>query len=571
MSLRCICAIVVLASSILPAAFARKLPSSYSLANHGYMIPIKNQGALGTCWSFSSTTVFETSLVREGLLSVDQASNITSDWDMAVHAGEKVSFTPPYKNWGAFPQNAIGYLTRGFGRWKLADFKNPVGGGPVLTTNSPQNAFPLAAGNNGLDLAPYAPPANQQLLPFRLVQVLEFVDTVDGNGKPPSAGFRDRLKEAILEHGALDTNMNANNLTGATNTMNTKYDTYAYTGNSLGTDHDVTVIGWNDDVPVLDNTGRFLGKGAWLIQNSWGTDEFKAKDAVPKPRGCFWLGYCDTAALKYCCAYVTERRGGVSDTVLQNQIFNYGGANTTSAGSAPGKPTYAAEKLVAQTDTKLLAIGLWTAADDSAFDIDIYSAWGAGGPAGKRLARMHDVVAPNRGYVETPLPDSIFLAAGQPVYVVVNFGSHVGKPIALDTRALKIDGADFHNITWTSSDGVHWQDLVGNGKADGVFIMKGIQGGKRVPRNGATLSVTSLSRPLVTAGTSATLRGVASSNTARVLWRLGSGPMRRAAGSIATWKIIVHGLKAGRNVVSIWPATSTGVATKPVKVTITRS
>jgi hypothetical protein len=554
---------------------ARPLPSSYSLADAGFMIPIKDQGVLGTCWTFSSSTVFETSLVRQGLLPVSAASNLTSEWDMAIHDGAFTDLVAPYNGWGGFPYEAIGYYTRGFGRWKLQGRNFLVGGGPVLRTGDPLNAYPLAAANNGLDLSPYVPPANQPLLSgYRLTQALEFVETDSGaaRGKAPTRAFRDIVKHAILRYGALDTNMNAAFIYGPPfNTFNFKSDTYAYTGNSLAPDHDVTIIGWNDDVPVYDASGQLLGTGAWLIQNSWGKSFANSKKAVPKPDGCFWLGYCDTVATKYCCAMVPERRRGLSNVVLQNQFFFY--ANGLSGGFPAGTPTLAATKLVPQTDTKLLRVGLWTVADRCAVDIRIYGGWGTRGPVGAPLTELRDILIPTRGYSEVPLLAPLWLTTGRPIYVVVDFGANLDYPAALDNKSLAVkDILNFDNLSWVSKDGRHWEDLFADAgqKEKGIWILKGILGRDRARPTSATLSVTSVRAPLVTSDSSLKLRGVNSYNTERVLWRLGKGRVRAAKGGTLAWQITVRGLKPGKNVVSIWPTTATGVATSPVKVTIVR-
>lgn len=571
MNFRCLSVAAILLST---ASFAvsRPLPASYSLADAGYMIPIKDQGYLGTCWAFSSSTVFETSLVRQGLLPVDGASNLTSEWDMAIHDGAFADLAPPYNGWGGSPFNAIGYFTRGFGRWKLQGRNFLVGGGPIARAGDPLNAYPLAASNNNLDLAPYVPPANQPLLPYRLAQALEFVETDGGAapGKAPTRAFRDIIKHAILRYGALDTNMNATYINGPPfNTFNFHYDTYAYTGNSLATDHDVTIIGWNDDVPVYDSKDRLLGVGAWLIQNSWGKSWASSKNAVSKPDGCFWLGYCDTATVKYSCAMVPEHRRGISGTVLQNQFFYYTGNLT--AGFSAGTRTLAATKLVPQTDTNVLRIGLWTVEDRCAVDIRIYGGWGENGPVGAPLAIVRDVLLPTRGYSEIPLSAPLELVTGKAIYVVVDFGSANDFPVALDNKSLAVkDILNFDNLSWISKDGRTWRDLVGDSTEKGIFILKGIQGRERYKKNGAFLSVTSVRAPLVTHGSSINLRGVNSNNTDRVLWRLGGGRVHRAKGGEIAWRITVNGLKPGRNVVSIWPTTAVGVSTAPVKVTILR-
>jgi hypothetical protein len=556
----------VLLAAALSTARA-EIPSSYSLADANLLTPVKNQSVLGTCWAFSSTTVFESTLVRAGRLTPEVAGNYLSEWDLATHNGIVLSLNSPYGGWGAGPEPAIAYFTRGFGLWKVKRISEAAGGGPVLTANDPLNVYPLAAQNQGINLRPFLPPAGQPLAPFRLTQAIEFVDTEDGPGKRPSAAFLQTIKQAILTYGALVTNMEWDD-----RSYNSHYDTFAYTGGSLNTDHDVTIAGWNDAVPVYDKDGRQIGTGAWLIQNSWGTDWGKSKLAGTKPDGYFWLGYADTAAIKYSCAFVTAPRGTVSSVVLQNQLFYNQSQNNRDeqAGFKVGTKSIAASKLTAQSQTKLLALGVWTLNDRTPLDVSIYGGWGAQGPVGAPLAVRRNVLVPLRGYNEIPLGRPLDLATGQTIYVVVDFGARFHQPIAIDKQTLALrDEPTFSGLSWMSPDGVNWIDLATNGDNRGIFFLKGVLGREKYRADGAVLAVKH-SPDTVSANGTASVRGIASSNTRAVFWRLGKdGKVRRATGRTA-WKIAVNGLQPGRNVLLIWPTSATGVATTPTRVVITQ-
>ncbi len=544
-------------------------PASYSLAQHNLVTPVKNQGQLGTCWAFSSTTVFESSLVRQKFLSPEAAGNFLSEWDLATHHGVNLSLTYPYNNWGGEPQYAIAYFTRGFGAWNIENVTAPAGGGPVRMINTPLNAYPLKEAAKKKDLTPYLTPGKQPLAPYRLVQAIEFVDPDNRAGHPIGPKFRRKIKQAILRYGALVTNMNANLLTGSGQTINPIYDTYAYTGDSLTTDHDVTIVGWNDAVPVYDKDGTLLGTGAWLIQNSWGTKFANSSQAVSKPAGYFWLGYCDTAAVKYCAAFVAAQRNNVSDTVLQNQIFYW----SAQAGAPKSSPTWAATRLVAPMQTKLAAIGLWTLGERCTVDLRIYQDGGPKGPAGSLLSVMKDVLLPERGYAEIPLSATLPLQTGEPLYIVVKFHAGIDRPVGVDTRSLLRAGLkNASHLSWVSLDGRHWSDLAGkNEKHPGIFFLKGILGNARDARTGSAVAqVTRVRQPLRTKKSFHILRGIASFNTTEVFYRLGSnGPVRSAQGTTA-WTARVRGLQPGRNVVHIWPAAATGVSPKPLRVVILR-
>jgi hypothetical protein len=560
---RCLLSAVFAVASLSSALAA--LPASYSLADANLITPVKNQDELGTCWAFSSTTVFESTLVRAKRLTPEAAGNYLSEWDLATHNGVVLSLNAPYGGWGAGPEPAIAYFTRGFGQWRVKRISEPAGGGPVLMANSPRNVYPLAAQNQNLNLRPYLPPTAQPLSPFRLEQAIEFVDTEDGPGKPPAASFIQTIKQAVLRYGALVTNMEWDD-----RYFNSDYDTFAYTGGSLNTDHDVVIAGWNDAVPVYDKHGQQIGTGAWLIQNSWGTDWGKSSKAGEKPHGYFWLGYMDTAAIKYSCAFVTAPRASISSVVLQNQLFyNESGNNRDQqAGFASGTRSLAATKLTAQNQTKLLALGLWTLNDRTPVDVSIYAGWGERGPVGEPLAMRRNVLVPLRGYNEIPLATPLDLATGQTIYIVVDFGARFSRPIAIDPQTLALrDEPTFSGLSWMSSDGANWSDLATNGDNRGIFFFKGIQGREKYRINGAVLSVTH-SPGTVSAGGTAIVRGIASNNATAVLWRVGkSGKVRRAQGRTA-WKIVANGLPRGTNVLYLWPVAARGVATTPTRVAI---
>jgi hypothetical protein len=278
----------------------------------------------------------------------------------------------------------------------------------------------------------------------------------------------------------------------------------------------------------------------------------------------------DTAAIKYSCAFVTAPRASISSVVLQNQLFyNQSGNNRDQqAGFQSGTKSLAATMLTAQSQTKLLALGLWTLNDRTSVDVSIYADWDARGPIGAPLAMRRNVLVPLRGYNEIPLATPLDLSTGQTIYIVVDFGARFSRPIAIDPQTLALrDEPTFSGLSWMSSDGASWIDLATNGDNRGIFFLKGIQGRAKYRVDGGVLAVKH-SPGTVSAGETAIVRGIASSNTVAVLWRVGkSGKVRRAQGR-AAWKIAVSGLQRGRNVLYIWPVAARGVATTPTRVAI---
>ncbi|MGO9018224.1 MAG: C1 family peptidase [Syntrophobacteraceae bacterium] len=94
---------------------------------------------------------------------------------------------------------------------------------------------------------------------------------------------------------------------------NGDYVTYDSAGDSA--DHEVAIIGWNDNFPARNFAEAGFdppppGDGAWLVRNSWG--------AWWGNNGCFWLSYYDTSLNIDAYAY-----DGVGLTPRHGWIYQY--------------------------------------------------------------------------------------------------------------------------------------------------------------------------------------------------------------------------------------------------------
>ncbi len=85
---------------------------------------------------------------------------------------------------------------------------------------------------------------------------------------------RNTIKQALIDYGALYTNMYFRNLS-----YNSSNKTYYYNGTSI-TNHAVLLVGWDN------NKSTAGGTGAWIIKNSWGSGWGES--------GYFYISYNDT-------------------------------------------------------------------------------------------------------------------------------------------------------------------------------------------------------------------------------------------------------------------------------------
>jgi hypothetical protein len=432
------------------------LPASYDLRDYGWITPVEDQGQLGTCWAFSSTTAFQSSALREGLIT-DPASPLVdfSIWHLATRNGNVTDLSYPYDGWGGWNDYSTGYWTRGSGEWNVTGLALPVGGGPVLNSSNPLNVYPIDAVANREDLTPYVPPSVQPLASVHLKAAPSYSYAPAG---AISAAYRDQIKQAAMTYGTLSVSMFAgSNTTSFSSSWDPAGDGYRYSG-SEGANHAVAIAGWNDAKQIT--VGGVTTTGAWLVQNSWGADF--------GDDGYFWIAYEDTGALHHAGAYFVEAGGKYSSTTLQNQIF----APEKKRGSAAGD-SIAASSMMSDSDAELLTLGLWSTAANSRVNLTIYDDWGTAGPQGGPLLTMSNISLATEGYLEFDLSAPLFLHGGDAIYLVFDFGG-LADPVSLDARSLALEGVgDFTGRSWLYDNGSgNWDDLA-TGEGGGIFFLKG--------------------------------------------------------------------------------------------------
>lgn len=156
-----------------------------------------------------------------------------------------------------------------------------VGGGYVAEDSDPLNVYPSEAVENGENPAPYVPPVDQPLSDFRLTSSFNY--KYEGTG-PPSETYRNSIKEAVLERGAVSADMFVGSFADFYNAEHHTYQAGSEAA-SESANHLIVIAGWDDNQSVYDPEGNVIGTGAWLVQNSWGEDFGDG--------GYFWIGYGD--------------------------------------------------------------------------------------------------------------------------------------------------------------------------------------------------------------------------------------------------------------------------------------
>ncbi len=132
------------------------------------------------------------------------------------------------------------------------------------------------------------------------------------NGNAPSAGYTSdyhvqgtyevpgdiehnlRIKQLVMEHGAATIGVNADSIYW--NDHNKKLYSCFGGGNVETANHEVLVVGWDDEYSASNFRQAPPADGAWLCRNSWGTSS--------GDQGFFYLSYYDeTTAISNAAAY----------------------------------------------------------------------------------------------------------------------------------------------------------------------------------------------------------------------------------------------------------------------------
>ena len=211
------------------------LPARFDYREIGKLPPAGDQGELGTCWAFASLMAMESTLLPE------------ESWDFSEdHMSRMNSFSLTQEEGGQYAMS-MAYLLA----WQ----------GPVLEEEDPY----------GDGFSP------EGLKPAKHVQEIRILEEKDYQ----------RIKEAVYETGGVQSSLytTLQNYESTDPYYNRETCGYYYPGAEKA-NHNVVIIGWDDEYPKENFTVQPEGDGAFICLNSWG--ERFGED------GCFYVSYYDT-------------------------------------------------------------------------------------------------------------------------------------------------------------------------------------------------------------------------------------------------------------------------------------
>ncbi len=281
------------------------LPDAYDMRDYGRVTEVRDQGRYGTCWAFASLGALETSLLptESAIFSTDHMTMCNS-YALDLNKGGEHSMS-------------IAYLAA----WQ----------GPVYEIDDPYGDEKTDSTLNSV---------------YHLEEALIINER-----------NYDTLKSAIFRYGAIETSLYSQ--MEYVDSVSPYYDSnnasYYYDGEEVP-NHDVVVVGWDDEYPKENFTIEPEGDGAFICKNSWGT-EFGDD-------GYFYVSYYD---VNICNKSVVYTRVGSSDNydkIYQADLLGWVGLMGFGKEEA-----YFANVYTAGENEELAAISFYATGEDTEFEV----------------------------------------------------------------------------------------------------------------------------------------------------------------------------------------------------------
>ncbi len=347
-------------SRLVKSGSVQALPVQFDLRTLGRLSPVRDQGQLGTCWSFAVFGALESNVTAYGKTVVFSVQNLKNNagfaWD---------------PNNGGNQFMAMAYMAR----WA----------GPVPEPLDPYSDDPKK------NKSPVLPPAQ---LPIK-IQAVDLLPPHDLS----------TLKRYLMENGAVYTSILVGETDRDMSLIFNEAKASLFNPKESGAGHAVTIVGWDDRFPKgsfrkVDGVGP-KNDGAFIVRNSWGTSW--------GDHGYFYISYEDANVAGELAGFVADSQN------RYGQIYQYdshGADHNLSYDDA--SMTYAV-KFTARGEEDLQAVGLFTDTENLWYAVSV-------GPTLEKAAQAAPVVEGTLrfpGYHVVPVGNAYPLSPGKDFYLVV--------------------------------------------------------------------------------------------------------------------------------------------------------
>ena len=362
------------------------LPARYDLREKRRLSIVRNQGRYGTCWAFGALSALESALLPEEtyVFSVD-------------HMSMSNSFTGTQYDGGEYTMG-MAYLAA----WQ----------GPVYESDDPYG--------DGV--------TDGSLSAVKHVQEMRVIPSKDIAA----------IKEAVFKYGGVQTSLYSAlvSANGSSWYYNRQNSAYCYIGTEKP-NHEVVIIGWDDNYPKENFNMSLEGDGAFICQNSWGT-EFGEE-------GVFYVSYYDTNIGTHNVVYTRIDDNDNYDNIYQSDLCGWVGKLGYEKESM-----YGANVFTAKAKEEVVAAAFYATAPDTQYQIYIVKNF-RDESSFANMSLVAEGTVKDAGYYTIDFKDAVPVNPGERYAVVL----YVYTPGATHPMAIEYDsGSRFlDNIDLNDGEG----------------------------------------------------------------------------------------------------------------------
>ncbi len=404
---------------------ARDLPSyyvSYDVDGKSYITSVKNQGQTSMCWSFASIGAVESDLlIHHDDLSADDLNLsekhmayynlhqalgsygglIDDDYRMFVNEADTYAwvfdYDTGYTSVGGVTDHCIDYFTT---------WKGPVSDDGNDRLGKVSNSTSIYTDTKAVPSAAFEPVCHIQ-------DVIEI---------PASIKNQKSIKTLIMEHGSVTASICSEDKYWK-NQFGILYDHDEFKSGQNDADHEILIVGWDDEYDMSMYSSAPEGDGAWICKNSWGSGIGY--------NGYFYVSYYDNVLSTYNVAAYSCAMEGDEDWYDHNYQVAGCISHITDAIDDEANLVYAYEDnnypyatvYEAYSEEVLKAISIFTMETGNEYEIYVYNDIDATdkidfSKLDDPIIKM-DVSIASGGFHTIPLEKEIELSKGENFMVMV--------------------------------------------------------------------------------------------------------------------------------------------------------
>ncbi len=343
------------------------LPDAYNYIEENCMPVLRNQGNTNTCWAFASLSSLEASKDEDALGSYS-----------ADHLIYQNPFGRTFEEGGSYVVT-MAYLLS----WK----------GPVLEERDPFDGESFEALEADLHVQEI-----RQIPPKDYEAIKRFLYLYGAVESSLYVDFDEYMVESAYYHN--------------------EYNSYCYSGEEIS-NHDVVIVGWDDNYPAENFVGDVQTDGAFLCQNSWG-EEFG-------DMGIFYVSYEDVNIGSYGVAYSRIDSADNYDQIYQTDLCGF-----TAQIGYQQEESWFANVYTAEDAISLRAAGFYATGENTEYEIYVVPEF-TDKNSFKQKRYICNGFLEDAGYYTIDFPEAATIEAGKDFAIVVKIITENAEyPVAIE-------------------------------------------------------------------------------------------------------------------------------------------